>query len=148
MTENIDYMGFDEVPTTAPTIPIGEYTLRLVEPELLEKQDKTGWYIRYQTIVQVGPHSGFRIFRGMWSLASDKVWRFRRDLNSVSFDVPEGLTVLEAARYVVDNIAGFVFEGRITLGPRRVKNDEGQYEDDPDGAQENGISRWIGPAEL
>lgn len=144
--QNLDLLGFDNVQATRPVIPDGEYHGKIVGASLESSKDKKSKYISYDAIVQTGPHAGYRVFNGIFSLKSDKVWQFKRDLNAVGFEVPNGLTIVEAAKYVVENINGLEVMLKVGSRPAQTKDDAGNYVDDPEGGRENTVRRWLSAA--
>lgn len=146
MTDNLDLLGFDDVASTRPVISDGDYHVKIIGASLEDSKDKKAKYISFDAIVQVGPQTGYRIFNGVFSLKSDKVWQFKRDTKAIGFDIPAGLTVVEAAKYFVDNINGAEVIVRVSSKPAQVQDENGKWVDDPDGGRQNTIKRFISAA--
>src|SRR5258708_3018069 len=143
MTEaNVDFMSFDDIPDSRPTSTDGEYVLRVVDPVLKDKADKTSKYINYDAVVQEGPEAGYRIFGNMFSLAKKSVWSFKGALKAVNFSVPQGLTLDEAADYFCKNANGFEFVGQVAKKPASAKDETGAYKP-VEGQFVNQVKRWI-----
>jgi len=137
-----DFLSFDDVQDTRPTIADGEYVLRVVSPSLRDKNDKTGKYINYDAVVQEGPEAGYRIFQNVFSLAKDNAWRFKAALKAVGFAIPKGLTLEEAAAYFVQNANGFEFVGSVGKKSAQAKNEAGVYVN-TEGQFNNQVKRWL-----
>jgi len=144
MTEtNVDFQTFDDIPDSRPVIADGEYVLRVVNPTVKEKRDKTGKFINYDAVVQEGPEAGYRIFGSMFSLAKSNVWAFKGAMKAVGFSIPRGLTLDEAADYFVKNANGFEFIGTVSKKIATARNEEtGAYEPVP-GQFINQVRRWL-----
>lgn len=146
MDENLDLLGFDDVASTRPVIPDGDYHVKIVGASLEDSKDKKSKYISFDAVVQTGPHTGYRLFNGIFSLKSDKVWQFKRDTQAIDLEFPPGLTITEAAKYFVENINGFEAMVRVSSRIAQVKDDNGNYVPDPEGGRENTIKRFLSAA--
>lgn len=143
MSFDENFASWDDVNSAPPTVPLGEYSVRIVDPKVEKTKDQRE-YIAYRAIVDSGPHAGYSFLRGMFSLKSDQVWKFKRDTKAIGFAFDPGLSVVEAARAFVQQIGGTIVRVKLGLRPRQVKNeDTGEYVNDPEGTQENTIQRWI-----
>lgn len=143
MDEELELLGFDDVATSRPVVPDGDYHLKVIGLSLEDTKDKKSKYISYDAVVQSGPQIGYRIFNGMFSLKSDRAWQFKRDLQAVDFDIPAGLTLVEAAKYFVENGNGLEIMARVSSKIAQVKDDNGNYIPDPEGGRENTVKRWL-----
>lgn len=142
MTDNVDFMSFDDVGDSRPTIAEDQYVLRIVDPSLKDKKDKSGKYVNYDVIVQEGPEAGYRIFGNMFSLGKRNVWQFKAALKAVGFSIPAGLGVEEAADYFCKNANGFEFVGTVTKKPATARGEDGTYKP-VEGQFVNQVSRWL-----
>lgn len=145
----VDFMSFDDISDAPPTIPAGEYVARVVDAKVETKKDGSGKYISYRTVVQGGPHAGYSV-RGIYSLGGDQVWRFKRDVKALELEIPQGLSVAEAAQSFAEQMNGVDVTVQFGTKVRQVKetdaNGNAAYVADPDGALENTIKRIVGLA--
>lgn len=146
MVDNLDLLGFDDVASTRPIVPDGDYHVKIIGPSLEDSKDKKSKFISFDAVVQVGPHTGYRLFNGIFSLKSDKVWQFKRDTKAIGFEIPAGLTIVEAAKYFVENINNAEVIARVSSKPAQVQDENGKYVDDPDGGRQNTIKRFLSAA--
>lgn len=146
MTDNLDLLGFDDVASSRPVAPDGEYHVKIVNAELKTSKDKKSKYVDFDAIIQIGPHTGYRVFNGIYSLKSDSVWQFKRDTKAIGFAIPAGLTIVEAAKYFVDNINGAEVIAKVGSKAAQAQDENGKYVDDPDGGRQNTIKRLLSAA--
>lgn len=145
MTDNLDIMGFDDLPSSRPTVPDGEYTVRLVGIKV-KKSQKGSPYLSYDVVIQTGEHAGYRIFQGFMSLDKTNVWRFKAGLKAIDFKVPAGKTLEEAADYFKQNADGTDIVVQVGKRPAQAKGPDGAYHD-VEGEFVNEVKRWVGPAD-
>lgn len=126
----LDYMNLSDVPDGPPTIPDGEYLLKIVDVDDRETKEGGGHYLNYRVVVQAGPHAGYSFF-SMWITKNaagkkDTVWRTKRDWKVLGY-APVGSPKLS-------EIVGLEGYAKITSKDRQ------------DGSRENTIKTWLSAA--
>lgn len=126
---------WDDLKDAAPTIPEGEYTMRVVDAEERETREGGGRYINYRATVIEGPHSGKSVF-GIWVLKpaqgkEDTTYFTKRDLRALGFRE----RVVNASTVI--GLAGVAY---VSEGPKR--NADGSFDDE---VRENRIKKWVAP---
>lgn len=143
MSDNFELENFnlDDIADGPPTIPAGDYHMKIVECSVKETKEadpatgRKGRYFNYRAVVQSGPHAGESIF-GMWSLKEKQAWQLKRDLVRLGVGVLNGpLSEIAAA---VQGVEGYA---RVK---ESVKKDRDTKRPDPDLGKENSIAQWIG----
>src|SRR2546428_7525073 len=129
-TGNMDFMSFDDLPEVRPTIADGEYHLRILAK--LKDSKKGCKYIGFDAIVQDGDDAGYRMFNQVIPIEGEYGFMLKRSAKALGIKVPAGLTVYEAAQYVVDQINGNVYLARVGRKPaQEFDADAGKYVDIP-----------------
>ena len=127
MPKDLDFINLNDINTAPPTIPAAEYHLKIVEGQIRENKEKTGYYFSYRAVVQSGEHAGDSVF-GMWSFKENALWKMKKDFKAMQYMPPDG-------RPRKEDLIGFEGVAKVTEKPRR---------DDP-AQKENQIDRWISP---
>jgi len=138
MTQDLlDFVDLDAMPSGPPSIPAGDYHLKVVDVEARNTQTGGGAYLSYRAVVQVGPHQGKSIF-GMWTLKNsdgkqDSTWRTKADFKRLG--VEGKLTTAD----LIEQLRGVEGIAKVSETPRRDKDNTIPDEND----KENRVRQWI-----
>lgn len=125
--QDLDFINLNDIDTAPPTIPAQEYHVKIVEGQIKQNKEKTGYYFSYRAVVQSGEYAGDSVF-GMWSFKDNALWKMKKDFKAMQYEPPGGHPKKE-------DLIGFEGIAKVYERPRK---------DDPK-VKENGIDRWISP---
>lgn len=125
--KDLDFINLNDISTAPPTVPEGEYHVKIVEGEIKENKAKDGYYFNYRVVIQSGEHAGDSVF-GMWSFKEKALWKMKKDFKAMQYSPPDG-------RPRKDDIVGFEGIAKVYNKPRK---------DDPE-QRDNGVDKWISP---
>lgn len=124
--KDIDFLNLNDIQDAPPTIPQGEYHLKITDAAVKENQAKDGHYINYRVTVQTGPHAGESFF-GMWSLKPTALWRMKKDFKAMGYSPAGGVP------HITDLIG---FEGIAKVKDEPAKDGR---------SAKNSVDAWLGP---
>lgn len=130
--DSLDFINFNDVEEGTPTIPDGEYLVRITDMWVKETKDGTGKYISYRWVVQSGEHAGHSDF-AMWSLKPEFLWRFKRDCKALGYVPENGVPDIK-------QLIGLEAVARIK---EQFKQDKDTKERKAENGNENRIDRFI-----
>jgi hypothetical protein len=125
--KDLDFINLNDINTAPPTVPAAEYHLKIVEGQIRENKEKTGYYFSYRAVIQSGEHAGDSIF-GLWSFKEEALWKMKKDFKAMGYLPANG-------RPKIEDLIGFEGLAKIVEKPRN---------DDPE-QKENKIDKWIAP---
>ena len=123
--KDIDFINLNDIDDAPPTVPAGEYHVKIIDGELRQNKAKDGYYINYRCTIQAGEHAGYS-FYSSWPMKDTAIWRMKKDFKAMGY----------APRGGIPHLADlFGFEG---IAKVKVDKSEGY-------ADKNVVDRWLGP---
>lgn len=144
--KDLETVGWDDIPSTRPHIPDGNYTVRMIDVALLENKNAGGYRIGYTAIVQNGTHAGFRVPFNAIFLSPDSLWRFKKIVKALKLKLPKVGSVLDAAREAVPLLEGQVVQAKIKKTTAQSKGSDGKYVENPEDGFVNSVADILGPS--
>lgn len=138
MSDLLDMVNLDEMPSGPPSIPANDYPLQVVDVEVRDTQEGGGKYLSYRAVVQDGPFAGRSVF-GLWMLKNaagkqDSTWRTKADFKRLGIEL--GTVSISD---LIEALRGIQGVAKVSEQPKRDR--DGSVPDEND--KENRIRQWI-----